>query len=188
MKRSAAESLKGQTETLVAAATAAAAWFRRPAPSALSAARTARLRALGWRDAAVLANKTFRGFAKTDAADVSYALREAVEHSAQAVSEAVRYGLEPDAGLLKTAEAVREAAVALAAAAAGRGKSRVDALLLAKKWAGEAERLRRLTRSDAQEEFSLTNALKRETVSTRLSNAAEAMQQACDALAGGLVE
>lgn len=188
MKRSAAESLKGQTETLVAAATAAAAWFRHPAPSALSAARTARLRALGWRDAAVLANKGFRGFVKTDAADVSYALREAVEHSAQAVSEAVRYGLEPDDGLLKTAEAVREAAVALAAAAAGRGKSRVNALILAKKWAGEAERLRRLTRSDAQEEFSLTNALKRETVSTRLSNAAEAMQQACDALAGGLIE
>ena len=103
MGKSAAESLKGQTETLVAATTAAAAWFRHPAPSALSAARTARLRALGWRDTAVLAHKGFRGFAKTDAADVSYALREAVEHSAQAVSEAVRYGLEPDDGLLKTA-------------------------------------------------------------------------------------
>jgi len=188
MGKSAAESLKGQTETLVAAATAAAAWFRRPAPSSLSAARTARLRALGWRDAAVLANKGFRGFAKTDAADVSYALREAVEHSAQAVSEAVRYGVEPDDGLLKTAEAVREAAKALAAAATGRGKSRADALILAKRWAGEAERLRRLTRADAQEDVSLTNALKRETVSTRLSNAAEAMQQACDALAGGLLE
>ncbi len=188
MRRSAAESLKGQTETLVAAATAAAAWFRHPAPSALSAARTARLRALGWREAAVVANKTFRGFAKTDAADVSYALREAVEHSAQAVSEAVRYGVEPDDGLLKTAEAVREAAEALAAAAAGRGKRRADALILAKKWAGEAERLRRLTRSDALEDPSLTNALKREAVSQRLSNAAEAMQQACDGLAGSLAE
>ncbi|MDD5302251.1 MAG: hypothetical protein PHS14_04005 [Elusimicrobia bacterium] len=188
MRRSAAESLKGQTETLVAAATAAAAWFRRPAPSALSAARTARLRASGWREAAVIAHKTFRGFAKADAADASFALREAVEHTTQAVSEAVRYGVEPDFGLLKTAEAVREAAKALAAAAAGRGKPRIEALLLAKKWAGEAERLRRLTRSDAQEEFSLTNALKRETVSSRLSNAAEAMQQACDALTGGLVE
>lgn len=188
MKRSAPESLKGQTETLVAAATAAASWFRRPAPSALSAARTARLRAMGWRDAAVLANKSFRGFAKTDAADASFALREAVEYSVQAVSEAVRYGVEPDDGLLKTADAVREAAKALAAAAAGRGKGRVEALLLAKKWAGEAERLCRLTRQDAQEDPSLTNALKREAVSSRLSNAAEAMQQACDALAGGLVE
>jgi hypothetical protein len=188
MRKSAAESLKGQTETLVDAATAAAAWFRRPAPSALSAARTARLRALGWREAAVLAHRTFRGFAKTDAADVSYALREAVEHSAQAVSEAVRYGVEPDDGLLKTAEALRDAAKALAAAAAGRGKARADALILAKKWAGEAERLRRLTRSDAFEDPSLTNALKREAVSQRLSNAAEAVQQACDALAGGLVE
>lgn len=188
MRRSAAESLKGQTETLVAAATAAAAWFRRPAPSALSAARTARLRALGWREAAVLANKSLRGFPKSDAADASFALREAVEHSAQAVSEAVRYGVEPDSGLLKTAEAVREAAKALAAAAAGRGKTRVEALVLAKKWAGEAERLRRLTRADAHEDPSLTNALKREAVSARLSNAAEAVQQACDALAGGLVE
>lgn len=188
MRRTAAESLKGQTETLVAAATAAAAWFRRPAPSALSAARTARLRALGWREAAVLANKASRGFSKTDAADVSYALREAVEHSTQAVSEAARYGVEPDFNLLKTAEAVREAAKALAAAAAGRGKTRVSALILAKKWAGEAERLRRLTRSEAAEDPSLIGALKRETVSTRLSNAAEAMQQACDALTGGLVE
>lgn len=188
MRRSAAESLRGQTETLVAAATAAAAWFRRPAPSALSAARTARLRALGWREAAVLANKNFRGHEKTDAADVSFALREAVEHSAQAVSEAVRYGVEPDDGLLKTAEAVRDAAKALAAAAAGRGKARVEALVLAKKWAGEAERLRRLTRADAHEDPSLTNALKREAVSSRLSNAAEAVQQACDALSSGLAE
>ena len=180
--------MKGQAETLVAAATAAAAWFRRPAPSALSAARTARLRALGWREAAVLANKSFRGHEKTGAADASFALREAVEHSAQAVSEAVRYGVEPDDGLLKTAEAVRDAAKALAAAAAARGKARVEALVLAKKWAGEAERLRRLTRADAHEEPSLTNALKREAVSTRLSNAAEAVQQACDALAGGLAE
>lgn len=188
MRRSEAESLKGQTETLVAAATAAAAWFRRTAPSALSAARTARLRARGWREAAVLAQKTSRGFAKTDAADASVALREAVEHVTQAVSDAARFGVEPDLGLLQTAEAVREAATAFAAAAAGRGKSRVEALILAKKWAGEAERLRRLTRADAQEEFSLTNALKRETVSSRLSNAAEAVQQACDALTGGLVE
>ena len=188
MKRSAPESLKGQTETLVAAASAAASWFRRPAPSALSAARTARLRAMGWRDAAVLANKSFRGFAKADAADVSYALREAVEHATQAVAEAVRYGLEPDAGLLKTSEAVRESAKALAAAAASRGKPRAEALILAKKWAGEAERLRRLTRSDAQEDPSLTDALKREAVSNRFSNAAEAVQQACDALAGSLAE
>ncbi|MBI4060847.1 MAG: hypothetical protein HY403_05395 [Elusimicrobia bacterium] len=187
MRRSAAESLKGQTDTLVAAATAAAAWFRRPAPSALSAARTARLRALGWREAAVLAHRTLRGFAKADAADASFALGEAALHAAQAVSEAARYEVEPDSGLLKTAEAVREAAKALAAAAAGRGKSRADALVLAKKWAGEAERLRRLTRMDAIEDPSLMSSLKRETVSQRLSNAAEAVQQACDALTGELI-
>ena len=188
MRRSAAESLKGQTETLVAAATAAAAWFRRPAPSALSAARTARLRALGWREAAVLANKSLRGFPKSDAADASFALREAVEHVAQAVSDAARFSVAPDDGLLKTAEALRESAKALSAAASGRGKAKVEALVLAKKWAGEAERLRRLTRSDAHEDPSLTNALKRETVSARLSNSAEAVQQACDALSGDLVE
>ena len=45
MGRSAAESLKGQTETLVAATTAAAAAVRRPAPNAQSAARTAPLSA-----------------------------------------------------------------------------------------------------------------------------------------------
>lgn len=188
MRRSAAESLKGQTETLVDAATAAADWFRRPAPSALSAARTARLRALGWREAAVLAHKSLKGLPKSDAADASFALREAVEHVTQAVSEATRFSVESDDGLVRTAEAVREAAKALAAAAAGRGKHKAEALVLAKKWAGEAERLRRLTRSEAHELPSLMNALKRETVSNRLSNAAEAVQQACDALSGGLVE
>lgn len=188
MGRSAAESLKGQTETLVDAATAAAAWFRRPAPSALSAARTARLRARGWREAAVLAHKSLKGFPKSDAADASFALREAVEHVTQAVSEGARFGVESDDGLVRTAEAVREAAKALAAAAARRGKQKAEALVLAKKWAGEAERLRRLTRSEAHELPSLMNALKRETVSNRLSNAAEALQQACDALSGGLVE
>jgi hypothetical protein len=188
MRRSAAESLKGQTETLVAAATAAAAWFRRPAPSALSAARTARLRAWGWRDAAVLANRSLRGHAKDDAADVSFALREAVEHAAQAVSDAARFGVEADASLVRIAESVREASKALAAAASARGKARAEALVLAKKWAGEAERLRRLARSSAHEDPSLTNALKREAVTESLSDAAEAVQQACDALAGGLVE
>lgn len=187
MRRSASESLKGQLETLVAAASAAADWFRRPAPSALSAARTARLRALGWGDAAAAANKSLSGFAKADAADAAFALREAVEHCAQAVAEGARYGVEPDLSLCRTAEAVREAAKSLAAAAAARGAKRAEALVLCKKWAGEAERLRRLTRAGAHEDPSLTDALKRETVSTRLSNAAEAVQQACDALAGSLV-
>lgn len=170
------------------AAVAAASWFRRPAPSALSAARTARLRALGWRETAVAAQRGVRGPDKAEAADASFALREAVEHTTQAVAEAVRYGVEPDAGLLKIAEAVREACKALFAGVSARGKSRVESLVLAKKWAGEAERLRRLTRADAQEDPSLMHALKRETVSTRLSNAAEAVQQVCDALAGGLLE
>ncbi len=175
MRRSAAESLKGQADALVAAASAAADWFRRPAPSALSAARTARLRALGWRDAAKPADQ-----------ELSYALREAVEHASQSVAEAARWGVEPDMGLFRTAEAVREASKKLAAAAAAKGRARAAALVEAKKWANEAERLRRLTRAGAHEDPSLTSALKRETVSTRLSNAAEAVQQACDALAGSL--
>ena len=182
------ESLNGQAQTLVAAATAAVNWFRRPAPSALSAARTARLRALGWREAAVSALKPVRGVVKNDAADLSYALREAVEHSTQAVSEAARYGVDSDAGLLETAEAVREAAKSLAAAAAARGKTRADALIESKRWALEAERVRRLVRADAHEEPSLARALKRETVSARLSNAAAAVHEACDALAGELAE
>mgnify|MGYP001611882856 CR=1 FL=1 len=188
MRRSAAESLNGPAQTLVAAATAAANWFRRPAPSALSAARTARLRALGWREAATTALKTIRGTTKTDGADLSYALREAVEHSVQAVSEAARYGVDSDDGLLQTAEAGREAAKFLAAAAAGRGRTRADALVESKRWAMEAERLRRWVRADAHDQTSVVRALKRETVSTRLSNAAAAVQEACDALAGTLAE
>ncbi len=49
MSRKAPEALRGQADTLVAAADAARRWFRRPEPDALSAARTARLRARGGR-------------------------------------------------------------------------------------------------------------------------------------------
>lgn len=184
MKRGAAESLKGQAQTFVAAATAAAAWFRRPAPSALSAARTARLRAMGWRDAATAALKGERGLKKTDGLDLSFALREAVEQSAQSVSEAARYGVEPDPELIKAADAVRECAKALACAAETKGRERADFLVSSKKWAFEAERLRRSVRAGGHGDPSLTQALKRETVALRLSNAAEAAHQACDALAG----
>lgn len=164
MKRGAGDGLKGQAQIFVAAATAAASWFRRPAPSALSAARTARLRALSWKD--------------------NLALREAVEHSAQSVAEAARWGVEPDAELTKAADAVRESAQAIANAAGAKGRERADFLVSAKKWAFEAERLRRGIRETAHEDPSLAAGLKRETVALRLSNAAEAAHQLCDALAG----
>lgn len=184
MTRGAGESLKGQADTFLAAAEAAAKWFRRPAPSALSAARTARLRAHGWRVEAVTALKPLRGTAKTDAADFSFALREAVEHAVQAVSEAARYGVEADAGLAEAADALREAAGALARAVAAKAPAaRAEAAVEAKRWALVAERARRAVRAQAHEDPSLARALKRETVAGRLSAAAEAVQQACDALA-----
>ena len=53
MARKPSESSLGQAQLLAAAAGAAARWFRRPEPAALSAARTARLRSRGARERAV---------------------------------------------------------------------------------------------------------------------------------------
>ena len=136
--------------------------------------------------AAVRALQSARGEAKNDAADLSFSLREAVEHSAQAVSEAARYGVDADAGLLETAQALGESAKALAAAAASTGRIRSQALVEAKRWAMEAERLRRLIRADAHEDPSLARGLKREAVCKRLSSAAAAIHDACDALVAGV--
>ena len=180
MRKGAGDSLQGQADTLVAAATAAATWFRRPAPTALAAARTARLRSMGWRGVAVKQKKE---------PDLSFALREAVEHASQAIAEADRFGVEPDAELRRAADAVREAAKDLALATASKKDSeRAGFIVGAKRWALEAERLRRAIRADAHDDPSLPRGLKRETVALRLSSAAEAVQQACDALTARFVE
>ena len=189
MPRSSPEPLDGQAATLLAAAEAAARWFRRPAPSDVAAARTARLRAQGWRDAAVAAHARLRGPAKGDKADASFALREAVEHAAQAVAEAERFGVEPEPGLRDAAEALAKGCAAFAKAASAKAAAeRAEALIDAKRWALETERLRREVRSDAHEEPAVASSLRRESVAKRLSSAAESLQQACDALAGTLAE
>lgn len=188
MKRDPVSALAGQAETFAIAAAAAAEWFRRPAPSKLGAAKTARLRAAGSRDAAIPALKSLRGPVKEDAADMSFALREAAEHASRAVVEAERFGVEPDAGLAEVAAALDTGAKALLQAALSKPAARADALIEAKRWALEAERARRAVRADAHEDPRTARGLSRDAVATRLSDAAEALQQACDALAGSLAE
>jgi hypothetical protein len=171
---------------LVAAAEAAARWFRRPDPAALSDARTARLRSRGLRETAIAALKGARGPAKDDAADYSFALREAVEHAVSAVSDATLWGFGADAEFALMAESLSAGAKSLARAAASPGAARAAALDDAKRWAADVERRRRAARAAALDSPLFVDAVKRSEIAARLSSAAEALQQACDALAGSL--
>ena len=174
---------------LAAAADAAARWFHRPEPAALSAARTARLRSRGLRESSVAALKGAHGPAKDDASDYSFALREAVEHAVGAVSDATLWGLGADEEFAAMAEDLAAGAKSLArAAAAARGAARADALDDAKRRAAAVERRRRAARAAALESPFFVEAVKRSEIASRLSSAAEALQQACDALAGSLAE
>src|SRR5579885_2553661 len=137
MTRKTPEALRGQAQTLVAAADAAARWFRRPEAAALTAARTARLRARGWREAAVAALKGARGPAKADAADLSFALREAVENAVQAAADAALWGMGADAEFAEAAAALRDGARAFARAAEAAGEARAEGLVEAKRRAAD---------------------------------------------------
>ncbi|MDX6768072.1 MAG: hypothetical protein SF051_00955 [Elusimicrobiota bacterium] len=178
--------LAGQADTFALAAAAAARWFKKPGADAVASARTARLRAAGWRDEAVSALKPARGAKKGDAADLSFALREAVEHAAAAVVEAARQELPADKELAAGAAALAAGAKSLAAALAASGGARADALVDAKRWAGECERRRRAVRADAHEDPAFVAALTREKAADRLSRAAEALQRAVDVLGADL--
>ena len=188
MSRKTPEALRGQARTLADAAAAAARWFRRPEPAALSAARTARLRARGWREGAIVALKDGRGPAKTDASDLSFALREAVESAVSAVSDAALWGFGADAEFALTAEALRDGAKALARAAEASGPARAEALIEAKRYAAVVERRRRDELNAARESSFFVDGVKRSEIASRLSASAESLQQACDALAGSLAE
>jgi hypothetical protein len=188
MPLKAPEALRGQARTFVAAADAAARWFRRPDPAALSAARAARLRARGWRVGAVSALKGARGPAHADAADLSFALREAVEHAVSASSDAARWDVGPDAVFATMAKGLARGARALVRAVETAGAARAEALDETKRWCADVERRRRVARADALDSVHFVEAVKRSEIAARLSSAAEALQQAGDALAGSLSE
>lgn len=171
--------LAGQADTFALAAAAAARWFKRPSDEALGSARTARLRAAGFRDEA-------KGRARGDDAALSFALREAAEQVAAAVVEAARQAVAPERELAAAAAALAAGARALAGALAAGGEARAEALLAAKRWAAECERLRRAARARAQDDPAFVAALGREKAADRLSAAAEALQQAVDALGAEL--
>jgi hypothetical protein len=182
------EAPRGQAPLLAAAADAVARWFRRPEPAALSAARTARLRSRAARERAVAVLKDVRGTAKSEAADYSFALREAVEQTVAAASDAALWGVGADAEFAEAAGALARGAKSLVRAAASEGAARAEALDDAKRWCADVERRRRETRARAQESAFFVDGVKRSEIAGRLSSAAEALQQACDALAGSLGE
>lgn len=188
MPRKTPEAPRGQAQILAAAAEAAARWFRHPEAGALSAARTARLRSRGARERAVSVLKSRRGPAASDAADYSFALREAVEFAVSAVADATQWGLGADAEFAAMAEGLCSGAKALARAAGASGAARAAALDDAKRWAADVERRRRAALDAARESPFFVEAVKRSEVASRLSSAAEGLHQACDALAGSLAE
>lgn len=172
--------LAGQADNFALAAAAAARWFKDPSEDALASARTSRLRAAGFRDAAVKAKPA------GDEADLSFALREAAEQAAAAVEEAARQDVPADKDLAAGARALAAGAKALAAALAAAGAARAAALVDAKKWALECERLRRESRAKAHDDPRFVPALSREKAADRLSRAAESLQKAADALGAEL--
>jgi hypothetical protein len=182
------EPLRAQALLLADAAAAGARWFRKPEPAAASAVAAARLQARGWRESAVAALKGVRGPAKDDGADMSFALREAVENAAAAVADADRWGAGADARFAAMCVSLRDGAKALARAADGAGRARADALVEAKQLAADVERRRLRARSDAQDSSFFVDAVKQDELASRLSASAEALAQACDALAGSLAE
>lgn len=182
------EPLAAQVQALADAAAAGARWFREPGEAALKDAATARLRARSWRSEAVAALKGARGPAKADAADLSYALREAIEASASAVADADRWGAGADARLAAMFASLRDGAKALARAAKAAGTGRAQALVEAKRLAAAVERRRLDARRAAHDSPFFVDSVKQDELASRLSAAAESLQQACDALAGSLAE
>jgi hypothetical protein len=111
-----------------------------------------------------------------------------VEHAVQAVSDAARWDLGGDAEFSAMAAGLARGARELARAADAAGPARAEALDRAKRECADVERRRRATRADAHESSFFVEAVKRSETASRLSAAAEALQQACDALAGSLAE
>lgn len=187
-RKTSSSALRGQLETAAVAAAAATRWFRAADPAALKEVRTAQLRARGWREGAVARLRASHGPAADDAADLSFSLREAVEHCAAAVRDAKLWGVEADAEFAAIADGAARGARALARAADVRGVERAAALDEARRWCADAERRRRAVRAGAQEAPVFVDGVKRGGISASLSSAVEALQQACDALAGSLAE
>ena len=182
------EALRAQARTLADAADAAARWFFRPEPGCLTDARTARNRARAWREDAIILLKKSRGPAQKDAAEFSFSLREAVENSVGAVSDAAQWGVEADVELSSMCSHLRDGAKALTRATGTDGSKRLDGLIQAKRFAASVERAFRELETNARESPYFIEYVKRSEIASRLSAAAEALQQACDAWAGSLGE
>ncbi len=86
------------------------------------------------------------------------------------------------------AESLLRGARAFARAADAAASPRAGALDAAKRECADVERLRRAARARASESPLFVVAVKRSEIASLLSSAAEALQQACDALAGSLAE
>ncbi len=182
------EALRAQARTLADAADAAARWFFRPEPACLTDARSARNRARAWRADAIVLMKKSRGHANKDLAEFSFSLREAVENSVEAVSDAAQWGVAADVELSSMCVRLRDGAKALTRAADAEGTQRLEGVIEAKRFAASVERACRELQTNAQESPFFIEYVKRSEIAARLSAAAEGLQQACDAWAGSLGE
>jgi hypothetical protein len=173
----------------MAVAEQAARFFRRPSQANAFAAHEARLEARRETAAAVSWLKagpdTMGGSRGDDWLGLLGLWGAAAEATAAAVSEAERFGVAGGVALAGVAAGLRDASrdAATALAALREGARCEELLVAAKRQAAEAERLRRGALAAALGEANMVTELKMGTVLRRLGDAAEAWQQAADAVA-----
>lgn len=181
--------LAAQAQAVAETARRCADYFRQPSPEALRMADAAR-------ESCAARSKTARERLKGshDKAREAWlaacgGLDRAGDLAWRAASEAQRFSAGAEA-LLPLASPLALAAEAVAAAASQAAKPQrcAEALVEAKKLALEVERAHRHARRAAIDDPRFVDGLKARSVAQRLSDAAEALQQAADALVEGLAQ
>jgi hypothetical protein len=115
-------------------------------------------------------------------------LCDATDQAVWAAEETERFGFPADADVVRMSARLRDAAAALEQALLhfSRAEQSAELLIEAKKHASEAERLHRGQRKQAHEDPQFVDGLKREGIARRLSDAAEGLQRAVDAVGEAL--
>ncbi|HAM35257.1 MAG TPA: hypothetical protein DEB40_06255 [Elusimicrobia bacterium] len=175
------EALLGQAQACVLVAARTASFFQAPTAANAFSVHEARLAARRLRERTQAALK---GLCR-DWQTLSRLFDAAAQQAAAGAAEGYRFNISAAGGWAAMAgglrDATRDLAEALAAVQDGR---RCEALIVtAKRRAAEVERLRRGARTQALNEPNVVVELKERTVLRRLSQSAEACQQAADCMA-----
>ena len=171
----------GQSQGVVTLTTGAARFFRDPSTANAFAAYEAKLEVRRLRASA----RGVTGPEREDWLAVSRFSALSSDEAAWAVEETARFKADCDESLAVMSAGLRDAAVDLAAALGKLSDPAACQSLLAaaKARALDVERLHRKARSAAHESANVVSGLKSKEVAKRLSQAAEALQQAADRIA-----